>query len=47
MTGEERGLLPAPPRPVGGIRLVLMGGSIPGIDKGDPGSCRCITISEI
>ena len=39
MTGEARGLLPDPPRPVGGIRLVLMGGSMPGIERGVPGSC--------
>ena len=38
VTGEARGLLPDPPRPVGGIRLVLMGGSMPGIDRGVPGS---------
>ena len=40
MTGEARGLLPDPPKPVGGIRLVLMGGSMPGMERGVPGSCR-------
>ena len=40
MTGEAKGLLPVPPRPVGGIRFVLMGGSMPGIDIGVPGSWK-------
>ena len=40
VTGEARGLLPLPPIPVGGIRLVLIGGSILGIDRGVPGSWR-------